>query len=242
MITHIGFDADDTLWVTEDQFLIVTKNYLDVLSQYGDGNSNLATFYEIEKKNLEVFGYGIKGFILSLIETALYLSDNKIEGSQIKKFIDWGKEMQQAPVKIFPNVKETLTQLKNKYQLWLITKGDLLDQEEKVARSNLSYLFDQIHIVSEKNEDQFSEILHESKVSPKKFVMVGNSLNSDIKPVVSIGAKAIHIPYKYEWQNDTISENEKNGLEYYQVADIKEIPEFVENLNQVLYRKIRKPK
>ena len=201
-IQVIGFDADDTLWENEDIFLNAQKEFKDILKNYSSNFDE--ELLKIEKENLDKYGYGVKGFILSLIETSIYVSENKIDSESIEKILRLGKEMLSSPVTLIDGVKETLEILSKEYQLILITKGDLLDQERKIKNSKLFEYFDYIEIISEKNEESYLDILQKKNINPRNFLMVGNSLKSDISPVINIGGKAIYIPYKLTWANEVV--------------------------------------
>jgi len=201
-IQVIGFDADDTLWENEDIFLNAQKEFKEILKNYSSNFDE--ELLKIEKENLDKYGYGVKGFILSLIETSIYVSENKIDSESIEKILCLGKEMLSSPVTLIDGVKETLEILSKEYQLILITKGDLLDQERKIKNSKLFEYFDYIEIISEKNEESYLDILQKKNINPRNFLMVGNSLKSDISPVINIGGKAIYIPYKLTWANEAV--------------------------------------
>ena len=201
-IQVIGFDADDTLWENEDIFLNAQKEFKEIFKNYSSNFDE--ELLKIEKENLDKYGYGVKGFILSLIETSIYVSENKIDSESIEKILCLGKEMLSSPVTLIDGVKETLEILSKEYQLILITKGDLLDQERKIKNSKLFEYFDYIEIISEKNEESYLDILQKKNINPRNFLMVGNSLKSDISPVINIGGKAIYIPYKLTWANEAV--------------------------------------
>ena len=206
-ITHIAFDADDTLWRNEDNFVSIGSKFQQALGSNQDEAKT--RLYELEEKNLEFFGYGAKGFILSMIETALEFAGDQRSPELIKQILAWGKEMISHQVDLLPGVLRTIQELKPDFFLLMITKGDLFEQESKIARSNLADEFGMIKIVSEKDEASYRKILEELKIEPAEFLMVGNSLRSDIAPVVRIGGKAIHIPYDKTWIRELLAEEEK---------------------------------
>lgn len=203
-INVIGFDADDTLWENEIIFVNCIKKYNNFLAKYLNKNASTQNLLKIEEFNLKYYGYGIKGFVLSLIENTLQEFDKKLDIEIVKKILDLGKEMISEPVKILPNVVSTLKQLSKDYTLILITKGDLFDQEKKVKNSNLANYFNYIEIVSEKTEIEYIKILDKYKINPKNFLMVGNSLKSDILPVKNLGANGVHIPSKFTWEHEKV--------------------------------------
>lgn len=226
-IKVIAFDADDTLWVNEPIFREAEEQCKHILQEYIAPYQLTEKLYQTEMKNLKLFGYGIKGFMLSLIETAIELSDNNVSGTEIQRIIDLGKEMIRHPVEILDGVEDTLLVLKEEYTLMMLTKGDLFDQESKIARSGLDPHFDHIEIVSEKNETVYQDILNHYGFNPSEFLMVGNSLKSDVLPVSNIGSYAIHIPFHITWDHEAIdsSEAERNG--YLELEDITQIPDLL---------------
>ncbi len=155
-----------------------------------------------EKKNLQVFGYGIKGFVLSMIETSIQLTKGEISGNEIEQIMDFGREMLTAPIQLLEHVEDTLQHLQNNYTLLLITKGDLIDQETKIARSGLSDYFNSIEIISEKNVPAYQKILDKHQIQPERFLMVGNSIRSDILPVLEMGGTAVYVPYEIDWAHE----------------------------------------
>ena len=229
-IKVIAFDADDTLWAHESIFQQAQEEYKANLEHYVSAEYLQEKLYECERKNLKHFGYGIKGFVLSMIETAIELTSGKIRGSEIQQIIDLGKWMLEHPVEVLANVEETLLKLKDEYTLLMITKGDLFDQESKIARSGLAEHFTQIEIVSEKNEEVYQQILEKNDFEAVEFVMVGNSLRSDILPVRNIGGHAIHIPFHVTWVLEQVSDHQLNGVVYHELSDISMVPVFVQQL------------
>lgn len=213
----IGFDADDTLWETETLFY-EAQNKFNTIFKNHEANSG-EELVKIEKQNLKYYGYGIKGFILSLIETSIKLSNNASDNETINTFLNLGKKMLVEPVKILPNVKSTLKILSKDYKLILITKGDLLDQERKVNCSNISQFFNHIEIVSDKTTKTYTKIFDKHKINPEKFVMVGNSLKSDILPVTEIGGFGIYIPFKLTWELEKV-DYAAESTDFVQLDDI----------------------
>ena len=204
-IKVIGFDADDTLWENEDLFFEAQNEIKDILKQ--NSNNFDKEFLKTEKSNLDIYGYGIKGFILSLIETSLKNSHEELKIGSINKIIKVGKKMLNAPVNLIEDVERILRILSKKYELILITKGDLLDQERKIKKSKLEKYFKHKKIVSEKNKQTYLNILDDLKIEPQNFLMVGNSFKSDVLPVLEIGGNGIHIPYKILWEHENINTN-----------------------------------
>ena len=197
----IGFDADDTLWENEVFFHQAQMRFIELHPHIKDPEE---VIFQIEKKNIEFYGYGIKGFILSLLETSVRSTNNQPYFHNIAKIIKIGKDMLAQPIQLLPDVKNTLRHLSEHYTLIMITKGDLLDQQRKVKESGLLKYFSLIEIVSEKDEQTYLEILEKNNISPKDFLMVGNSLKSDVLPVRNIGGTGIYIPHKLTWKHEEV--------------------------------------
>jgi len=224
----IAFDADDTLWANEPIFNQAEKECMEILSKYVEPTKLSKKLYETEVKNLKFFGYGIKGFVLSLIETAVELSEQNILGRDIQKIINVGKDMITHPVELLPGVEEAVTDLKEEYTLMILTKGDLFDQESKIARSGLDSYFNHFEIVSDKTENTYSEILNRYQVNPSDFLMIGNSLKSDVLPVISIGAYAAHIPFHITWEHEEAEVDRFNHSRFFELEDISQVPELLQ--------------
>lgn len=199
----IGFDADDTLWHNEVIFERVHRRFCELLARYHDAQTVERTLYATEMRNLDWYGYGIKGFMLSSIETAIELTKGEISAEEIRTLLGLGREMMQHPVDVLEGVHDVLTELSRAHRLLLITKGDLRDQERKLAKSGLAGFFAGIEIVSDKNEAAYLAALKRHAVRTNEFLMVGNSLRSDIAPVLALGASAAHIPYPLTWEHET---------------------------------------
>ena len=219
----IAFDADDTLWPNEPYFREAEKDMMKILTPYYRGDDLMEHLYQQEIKNLHIFGYGAKGFTLSMIESAIELSEGKICGNEIQKIIELGKQIMTYPIELLDGVEETLTAL-GEHRLVLITKGDLFDQESKVARSGLANHFDAIEIVSEKDDDTYSKLLERHKIKPENFWMIGNSLKSDVLPIARIGGTAVHIPYESTWQHEQVETDAFMRKTYHELNSIRELP------------------
>lgn len=219
-ITHIAFDADDTLWAHENVFVEAKATATEILTSYLFDADIEKELYRFEKKNLALFGYGVKGFMLSLIETAIELSNGAVSGREIQRIIELGKKMIQHPIDLLPYVNEAIDALKAHYPLLIITKGDLFDQENKIARSGLAASFSGIEIVSEKNPDAYQGVCKRYGINPTGLLMIGNSLKSDILPVLSIGGQAIHVPFKYTWHHEQAS-LEEDTAGFVKAKDLK---------------------
>ena len=196
LIKVIAFDADDTLWSNEPFFQDIEKQYTDLLKSYGTPEDISAALFQTEMNNLKCLGYGAKAFTISMVETALRVSGRKISATDIQHIIELGKSLLKMPIELLPGVKETLKTLKKtgKYKLVVATKGDLLDQERKLKNSGLLGYFHHIEIMSEKKTADYRKLLKHLDASAQEFLMVGNSMSSDILPVLELGGSAIHIP------------------------------------------------
>jgi putative hydrolase of the HAD superfamily len=199
----ISFDADDTLWVNEPYYRETEDEFFNFLSSYNEKENISKTLYKIEMQNLALYGYGAKGFMLSMIETALLISDNKLSQTTIDKIIKLGKALLNKPVILLDGVVEVLDSLtQQNHKLIVATKGDLLDQERKLEKSKIIKYFHHIEIMSDKKESDYQKLLLHLDIQPADFLMIGNSLKSDILPVISMGSYGIHIPYHITWQHE----------------------------------------
>jgi putative hydrolase of the HAD superfamily len=229
-IDLIAFDADDTLWHNETIFVTAQKKFKRLLSNYHTDDWIDRKLYETEARNLQHFGYGVKGFTLSMIETAIELSEGRISGTEIQTVIELGKEMLKAPVELLEGVQECVDELLKSHRLMVITKGDLFDQEAKFAKSGLGDRFWRIEVVSDKNKLTYERILGKYKVDPQRFLMVGDSLRSDILPVIALGAHAVHIPYKVTWTHESVAPADLDEKQYSRLEDIRLLPNFLAQL------------
>jgi putative hydrolase of the HAD superfamily len=204
VIEVIGLDGDDTLWHSESHFAEAHDTFAAVLAPYTDPEFDVvARHYETELRNLEVFGYGVKGFTLSMIETAIEVTDGRIRAAEIRRLLDLGKAMLTHPVELLDGVGDAVDALALAgYRLVLITKGDLFHQEQKLAASGLGERFDHVEIVSEKDERTYRRLMDRLGVAPARFCMVGNSLRSDVVPVLALGGRAVHVPYAITWVHE----------------------------------------
>src|SRR5437762_9917368 len=226
----VGFDGDDTLWHSETRFHVTQGEFRELLQRHvpeADADARLA---EMEMKNLSIYGYGVKSFTLSMLETAIELTAGRIPTSDLEVILGWGKRMLMEPTKLLDGVEKTLRDLGGRYDLLLITKGDLFDQESKLARSGLGELFLGVEILSEKNEDTYRGVFQRRGINAADFVMVGNSLRSDVVPVVSLGGRAVHIPYEVTWQHEHIPEDEMPKEGWRRIASIAELPAILEEI------------
>ncbi|NJX15456.1 HAD family hydrolase [Tamlana crocina] len=222
-IKVIGFDADDTLWVNETYFREAEAEFAKLLSKYETPNKIDQELFKMEIDNLGLYGYGVKAFTLSMVESALELSNYQVSANVIESILSIGKDMLNKPVELLDGVEEVLENLSQKYRLILATKGDLLDQERKLEKSGLTKYFHHIEVLSDKKEPNYSKLLNHLDISPSEFLMVGNSLKSDVLPLVNIKANAIHVPFHTTWAHEEVSEEEKNGKSYKTINSLKKL-------------------
>lgn len=225
-IEVIAFDADDTLWVNETYFREAENNFASLLSAYETKNKIKQELIKKEINNLPLYGYGIKGFVLSMIECALELSNNRLNGKTINEILQIGKKMLEKPVVVLNDVELVLNNLNKKYKLIVATKGDLLDQEKKLEKSGLLKYFHHIEVMSEKKENDYIKLLKHIDIQPENFLMIGNSLKSDILPILNIGGAAIHIPFHITWEYEQINSNNLNE-NYITLDTIKDLLELL---------------
>jgi putative hydrolase of the HAD superfamily len=195
----IGFDGDDTLWHNEQLFADTQHQLRELLGHYADMTTIDAKLLEVERRNLAIFGYGVKGFVLSMIETAIEISDARVSARDIHQIVMMGKALLEHPIELLDGVGDVVDELSNRHRLILVTKGDLMHQESKIAASGLADYFWQIEIVSEKDPSTYQRLLDRHAVASADFVMIGNSVASDVLPVLAIGGRAVHVPYHITW-------------------------------------------
>lgn len=226
----IGFDADDTLWHNENIFERVHERYRALLARYHDAATVDRTLLATERRNLELYGYGVKGFTLSSIETAIELTQGKISAEEIRQLISLGREMLAHPVELLDGAAEALAALAPTHRLLLITKGDLRHQERKLARSGLAGHFTHVEIVSEKDTAVYAAILRRHAIAPERFLMVGNSLKSDILPVLALGGAGAHVPYHLNWAHDHVEMPTEIPARLFPLNSLRELPALVATL------------
>src|SRR5437879_7033049 len=229
-IRVVGFDGDDTLWHSETRFSVTQAEFRVLLKRHVPDADVDARLSEMEMKNLSIYGYGVKSFTLSMLETAIELTQGRIQASDLEVVLGWGKRMLMEPTKLIDGVEETLRAVSARYDLLLITKGDLFDQESKLARSGLGELFLGVESLSEKNVETYSRIFQRRGINAADFVMVGNSLRSDVVPVVSLGGHAVHIPYEVTWQHEHVPEEEMPKAGWSRITTIAELPALLDEL------------
>lgn len=226
-IKVIGFDADDTLWVNETYFRDAEVAFAQLLSPYETLNKIDQELFTMEMKNLPLYGYGVKGFVLSMVETAIELSNNNVSAKTMKAILDIGKDMLEKPIELLDGVETVLKECSKNYRLILATKGDLLDQERKLEKSGLLDYFHHIEVLSDKKEANYSRLLNHLDIKPSQFLMIGNSLKSDILPLVNIKAHAIHVPFHTTWIHEQVAEEETNGKAYKTVKSLNHLLELL---------------
>lgn len=226
-ITTVGLDADDTLWHNETIFRLTQARFVALLADHADEAAMGARLAEVEKRNLRLYGYGVKGFTLSMIETAMELCGGEAPADVIREILAAGREMLGHPVETLPGVDEALAALAERYRLVLITKGDLLDQERKLAASGLGELFAAVEIVSEKDRGTYERVFGRHGTGPAEAVMVGNSMKSDVLPALEAGAFAVHIPYHVTWAHE-LADAPEGHARYGALETISDLPAWIE--------------
>ena len=221
----IAFDADDTLFVNEPYFQETEEKFCVLMSAYLSHHSLSQELFKTEIDNLDLYGYGIKGYTLSMIEAAMKISNNTLSIEVIGKIIELGKELLQRPIELLDGVEETLKALEGKYKLIVATKGDLKDQQRKLHDSGLGPYFHHIEVMADKQEVNYEKLLKRLEIEPKEFFMIGNSLKSDILPVLGIGGYAVHIPFHTTWEHEKISHkvDHPNFRTLEKISDVLEI-------------------
>ena len=230
-IKTVGLDADDTLWHNEKLFREAEQNFVQLLGHCADKEIIESTLFLTIARNLGLYGYGFKSFTLSMIETASHVYNEAIPSSKMKEIISLGQSLMDKPVNLIDGVVEVLEALHKNYRLLLISKGDLVEQGRKLEKSGLKSYFDAIEIVSHKDKTVYEELLKRNRVNMNEFVMVGNSLKSDILPALEAGAYAIYIPYDITWVHEMADEPDDNGR-YFKVEKLSDLPELLKIINR----------
>lgn len=232
MITTIGLDADDTLWESEVHFVDVEGRFREMIARYDPSDDIQEHLFAVERRNLEHFGYGVKSFTLSMIETAIQLTDGAVNADDVHTIISWGKEMMAHPVDLYDGVRSTCELMADDYRLMIITKGDLLHQEAKVAQSGLAELMaGGVEVLTEKDPASYQRVLDRHDLAPDEFLMVGNSVKSDVLPVVEIGGHAAHIASMVTWAFEADHNGDPDQHGYHVLQSFREIPELASALN-----------
>lgn len=225
-IKVIAFDADDTLWVNEPYFQETEKKFCNLLEDYLPHHTISQELFKTEMNNLALYGYGVKGFILSMVETALKVSDKTLNLAIIEKAIQYGKELLDKPIEMLEGVEDVLKSLSGKYKLVVATKGDLLDQERKLKKSGIEHYFHHTEIMSDKKQSDYQKLIKHLDIQPKEFMMIGNSIKSDVLPVLEIGGHAVHVPYHTTWAHEHAEAN-VDHTNFKQVHHINDILPFL---------------
>lgn len=222
----IAFDADDTLWVNEPYYRETEDLFYELLTDFMPAGELGRELFQTEMDNLQMYGYGTKGFMLSMIETALRISNSSIDPATIQKIIELGKTQLAKPVVLLDGVTEVLKYLRGKhYKLVVATKGDLLDQERKLKNSDIQHFFHHVEVMSNKKEDDYRKLLQHLEIEPEEFLMIGNSYKSDIEPVLNLNGFGIHVPYQITWEHEKATEQKEhpNWLTIEHISEIKSI-------------------
>jgi putative hydrolase of the HAD superfamily len=229
-IETIAFDADDTLWHNERLYADAQDRFRGLLGHYHSPEWIDERLFQTEMRNLQHFGYGIKAFALSMIETAVELTEGRISGADVQVIIDIARQMIAADVELLDAVEATVARLAETHQLMVITKGDLRDQELKIARSGLAPRFRHIEIVSDKSRASYAALLQRHGIAPERFLMVGNSLRSDILPVLELGASAVYIPYQTTWAHEVAAPPPDDHPGFYALERLDQLPDLLERI------------
>lgn len=229
MLTTIGFDADDTLWQNETFFRLTQERFLQVLQDHADPHQLRERLEAAERRNLDYYGFGVKGFTLSMIETAVEVTEGRIPASVIGDLVAMGRQLLEHPMELLPHARTTVTVLAQDYRLVLITKGDLLHQERKLAQSGLGDLFDGVEIVSDKTEATYRAAFARHGTGADQAMMVGNSLKSDVIPALTAGAWGVHVPHEHEWAYEA-ARAPTDHRRFHVIADLGDLPALVERL------------
>lgn len=231
MFDVIAFDADDTLWHNETFFERTQQRFGELVAPFVDTPWTGQELMDVELRNLEHFGYGVKAFTLSMVETAIQVTAGRIPAREIQRIVDLGREMLALPVEPIEGAVEVISELSGRYRLMLITKGDLLEQETKIARSGLGGHFAHVEIVSDKTVEAYRSLLRARGVDTARFLMVGNSMRSDILPVLELGGHAAYVPYHVTWAHEVVTDPALLRDDYHELASIRELPGLLARLS-----------
>lgn len=228
-LTTIGFDADDTLWQNEAFFRLTQERFAALLADYAEPDHLHERLLVAERRNLGHYGFGVKGFVLSMIETAIEVTEGRVPASVISDLMEAGRDMLRHPIELLPHARNAVEALAADHRVLLITKGDLLDQERKLAQSGLGDLFDGVEIVSNKTPEVYHAIFARHGSRPDQSMMVGNSLKSDVLPVLDVGGWGVHVPHDLTWALEHADPPQGHGR-FYQLADLAGLPDLVAKL------------
>jgi putative hydrolase of the HAD superfamily len=229
-LTTIGFDADDTLWENETHYHAAKRRFAALLSDQHTEAQSLAVLDEIEVRNVEVYGYGIKSYSLSMLEAAARLASRPLEPALVAALLDIAKDMLRTPVQLIDGVVEVLDRISPRYRLVLLTKGDLFEQEAKIRRSGIADRFGLVRVLHEKTPEVYRQVLRDAAVPAEEFVMVGNSLRSDVLPALAIGARAVFIPHALTWSHEHIEPGKLPPSGWVEIATITGLPALLDQL------------
>jgi putative hydrolase of the HAD superfamily len=230
VIELVALDADDTLWHNEPLYTGCREQFSALVARYEPQVMLDDRLYQVELRNLRHFGYGVKGFVLSMIETAIELTGGRLAADDVRTIIDWGREMLAAPIELLEGAREAVEALAGAHPIILVTKGDLLHQESKLARSGMGHLFKGIEIVSEKDAGVYRRIMDRYGVQPDRFLMAGNSLRSDVLPVIEAGGHAVHVPYAISWVHERVPAEALADVHFHEIAHLRDLPRVLEGL------------
>lgn len=230
-IAMVGFDADDTLWRSQDYFDDAQAQFERIIAHYVDLDDVGKRLYQYESRNIAFYGYGVKGMALSMVEAAVDITDARIKAADIKRIIKLAKDLLRHPVEVLDDVREAVAAIAANYPVVLITKGDLFHQETKVRESGLSELFRRIEVVSEKDPHTYGRLLEEFNVPASRFLMVGNSLRSDIQPVLELGGWGVHVPYHLTWMHETAAQITQGRERMREIQSIRDLAQAVRELD-----------
>jgi putative hydrolase of the HAD superfamily len=234
-VSAVGLDADDTLWHNEDHFHKVEHEFAGLVAAHApglDAATALAALAQTERSNVSIYGYGVKSFTISMIETAIELTGGRVPSSELTALIQHGKDMLRRPTELLPHVPGVVESLAASYRLVLITKGDPLHQEAKMADSGLAHHFEQVEVVSEKDPQTYRRLIERHGIDPEGFVMVGNSLKSDVLPVLEIGGVGVHVPYQFTWalERAEMAEHHHESGRFHVLEHLGQLPSLLERL------------
>lgn len=225
-LTTIGFDADDTLWQNEQFYRFTEREFAGLLNEHGDHDAISARLLEAERRNLGLYGFGIKGFTLSMIETAIEVTDNAVPAEVIGKILAIGRDLLAHPVETLPGAADVLAQLAGRFTLVLVTKGDLFDQERKLAQSGLGDLFNAVEIVSDKKPATYQNVFSRHGDGPARAMMVGNSLKSDVIPAIEAGSWGVYVPHELTWSLEH-AEAPRTAARFREIAELTALPDLL---------------
>lgn len=229
MIDTVAFDADDTLWHNEHLFQDTQRALEAIVQRYRPGEEIHDALFAVEMRNLALFGYGIKGFTLSMVEAAIQITEGRITAEEIHEIVALGKAMMEAPVDLLDGVEETLAAVRGRFRVILITKGDIVDQTSKIERSGLADHFEQVEIVPRKDATIYRTIFERHGIAPARCMMVGNSMPSDVLPMLELGGHGVHVPYELLWAHEAHDEDPENER-FHRLERLGELPNLLERL------------